>query len=71
MIMKFKAGDLVIEDAMPWPRKGMIYRTVTGPKGRQWYQLQFFGEETTIEYSAPFAHGYLEHYKAETNENTV
>ena len=70
---KFKAGDLVIEGVIPRarPRKGMVYKVTTGPKGRQWYELQFFGSGETVEWVDSFAHDYLELYKAEDNESTV
>ena len=72
MIMKFKAGDLVIDRASPGaPRKGMIYKVTTGPKGRQWYELQFFGSGETVEWVDWLALQHLEHYKAETNESTA
>jgi len=72
MKMKFKAGDLVIDRAsLGAPRKGMIYKVTTGPKGRQWYELQFFGSGETVEWVDWLALQHLEHYKAETNESTV
>ncbi len=70
MTMKFKTGDLVIEVHGPdRRRKGMIYKVATGPKGRQWYELQIFGSGETVEWVDSFAHKYLEHYKAEDNES--
>ena len=73
MKTQFKAGDLVIEGPHPStrPRKGMVYKVTTGPKGRQWYEVQFFGSGETVEWRDSFAHDYLELYKAEDNESTV
>ena len=76
MTMKFKAGDLVIEDptadlCVLGGRKGMIYKVTTDTNGRQWYELQIFGSGETVEWVDSFAHKYLEHYKVEDNESTV
>ncbi len=67
MTMKFKTGDLVIDRRQR--RKGMIYKVATATNGRQWCELQFFGSGETVEWVDSFAHKYLEHYKAEDNEN--
>jgi exopolyphosphatase/pppGpp-phosphohydrolase len=81
MKAQFKVGDLVIEAvASIWqisgarvastdPRKGMVYKVTTGAKGRQWYEVQFFGSGETVEWVDSYAHKYLEHYKAEDNES--
>ena len=70
MIMKFKPGDLVIDRRRPGtPREGMVYKVTTGPKGRQWYEVQFFGSGETVEWVDSYAHDYLELYKAEDNES--
>ena len=75
MTMKFKTGDLVIDrrpgtyPAWPANREGMVYKVTTDTNGRQWYELQFFGNGETVEWVDSFAQKYLEHYKAEDNEN--
>ncbi len=74
MKTQFKPGDLVIDRSQfspGAPRKGMIYKVTTGPKGRQWYELQFFGSGETVEWVDWLALQHLEHYKAEDNESTV